>query len=86
VHWNPQEPPFVNTRNQTLVLCKRSKYPYWAMLAHGFDPSTLKAEAGGSLEFKDPLVYRVSSRTTRATQRNPDLKNKQTKKASTLNC
>jgi hypothetical protein len=30
-------------------------------------------------EFEASLVYRVSSRTARATQRNPDLKNKQTK-------
>jgi hypothetical protein len=28
-------------------------------------------------EFKASLVYRVSSRTTRATQRNPVLKNKE---------
>jgi hypothetical protein len=26
------------------------------------------------LEFEDSLVYRVSSRTAKATQRNPDLK------------
>jgi hypothetical protein len=31
-------------------------------------------------EFGASLVYRVSSRTARATQRNPVLKNKQTKK------
>jgi hypothetical protein len=31
-------------------------------------------------EFEASLVYRVSSRTARATQRNPVLKNKQTKK------
>jgi hypothetical protein len=31
-------------------------------------------------EFEDSLVYRVSSRTARATQRNPVSKNKQTKK------
>jgi hypothetical protein len=31
-------------------------------------------------EFEANLVYRVSSRTARATQRNPVLKNKQTKK------
>jgi hypothetical protein len=36
-------------------------------------PSTpaQEGEAGGSLEFKASLVYRVSSRTNRATQRNP---------------
>jgi len=31
-------------------------------------------------EFKSTLLYRVSSRTARATQRNPVLKNKQKKK------
>ena len=31
-------------------------------------------------EFEASLVYRVSSRTTRDTQRNPVLKNKKTKK------
>jgi hypothetical protein len=43
---------------------------------HAFNPSTCKAEAGRSLEFKASLVYRVSSRTARATQRNPVSKNK----------
>ena len=36
-----------------------------------FNPSTWEAEAGGFLEFQASLVYRVSSRTARATQRNP---------------
>jgi hypothetical protein len=31
-------------------------------------------------EFKASLIYRVSSRTARATQRNPDLKIQQTNK------
>jgi hypothetical protein len=35
-----------------------------------------EAEAGGSLEFEDSLVYRMSSRTARITQRNPISKNK----------
>ena len=39
------------------------------MAAHTFNPSTWEAEAGGS-EFKASLVYRVSSRTGQATQRN----------------
>jgi hypothetical protein len=44
-----------------------------------FNPSTLEAEAGRS-EFEASLVYRVTSRTARATQRNPVLKtNKPTK-------
>jgi hypothetical protein len=39
------------------------------MVAHVFNLSTLEAEAGR--EFGTSLVYRVSSRTARATQRNP---------------
>jgi hypothetical protein len=35
------------------------------MVRHAFSPTTQKAEAGGSLEFKASLVYRVSSRTTK---------------------
>jgi hypothetical protein len=38
--------------------------------AHTINPSTWEAEVGGS------LVYRVSSRTATATQRNPVSKNK----------
>jgi hypothetical protein len=40
------------------------------VVAHAFNPSTREAEAGG-FEFQASLVYRVSSRTGRATQRNP---------------
>jgi hypothetical protein len=50
------------------------------MVAHAFNPSTWEAEAGGFSEFEASLVYRVSSRTARATQRNPVSKNKQKKK------
>ena len=48
------------------------------MVAHAFNPSTWEAEAGGS-EFEASLVYRVSSRTARATQRNPVSKNRKKK-------
>ena len=41
------------------------------MVAHAFDPSAWVAEAGGFLSSKAALVYRVSSRTARAIQRNP---------------
>jgi hypothetical protein len=42
------------------------------MVAHAFDPSTQEEEAGRRIsEFEASLVYRVSSRTARATQRNP---------------
>jgi hypothetical protein len=44
---------------------------------HVFNPSNGKAEAGGELsEFKEILVYKVSSRTARATQKNPVSKTK----------
>ena len=41
--------------------------------SQAFNPSMQEAEAGGSL-FKASLVYIVSSRITRVTQRNPVLK------------
>jgi hypothetical protein len=40
------------------------------MVAHAFNPSTWEAEAGEFLEFEASLVYRVSSRTARTTQKN----------------
>jgi hypothetical protein len=47
---------------------------------HAFNPSSRDAEAGDLCEFEASLVYRMSSRTARATQKNPVLKNKQTNK------
>jgi hypothetical protein len=47
-----------------------------AVVAHAFNPSTWEAEAGAFLEFEASLVYRVSSRTVVAIQRNPVSKNK----------
>jgi hypothetical protein len=44
------------------------------VVAHAFRPSTREAETG---EFEASLVYKVSSRTARAIQRNPVSKNKQ---------
>jgi hypothetical protein len=49
------------------------------VVAHAFNHSTWEAEAGGFLSFQASLVYRVSSRRARATQRNPVSKNKKTK-------
>jgi hypothetical protein len=55
---------------------------WWS--THTFNPSTRKAEAGGFLsEFEASLVYKVSSRTARAIQRNPVWK--QTNKPKTQN-
>ena len=41
------------------------------MVVHAFNPSTWEAEAGRLSEFQASLVYKVSSRTVRAIQRNP---------------
>jgi hypothetical protein len=40
-------------------------------VAHAFNPSIWETEAGGSLEFKDSVVYRAICRIAKATQRNP---------------
>jgi hypothetical protein len=40
---------------------------------HGFNPSIQEAEAEDLCEFEASLVYRVTSRTARAMQRNPVL-------------
>jgi hypothetical protein len=54
------------------------------VVAHAFNPSTWEAEAGGFLEAS--LVYKVSSRTAKAIQRNPVVKNntKQNKKKNVI--
>ena len=49
-------------------------------MAHTFNPRIQKAQEVVSLELEDSLVYRVNSRTARATQRIPvSKKRKQTK-------
>lgn len=49
-------------------------------MAHGYKPSTQKAEAEQTFKFKTSLLYTVSSRTVREAQRDPVSKtNKQTK-------
>jgi hypothetical protein len=53
------------------------------VVAHTFNPSTWEAEAGGFLKFKASLVYRVSSRRARATQRNPVSKNQRERETET---
>ena len=50
-----------------------------AVVVHAFNPSTWEAEAGRLSEFQASLVYKVSSRTVRAIQRNPVSKNKNNK-------
>jgi hypothetical protein len=59
------------------------------MVVHAFNPQHLGGRGRWISEFKASLVYRVSSRTAKATQRNPVLKkqntqtNKQTNKQKT---
>jgi hypothetical protein len=50
------------------------------VVVHTFNPSTREAEAGGFLSSRPSLVYRVSSRTVRATLRNPVSENQKVKK------
>ena len=45
-------------------------YLGWVVAVYTFNPRSQEAEAGRSLEFKANLVYRASSRTGKATQRN----------------
>jgi hypothetical protein len=62
-------------------LLKKKKKP--GVVAHTFNPSTREVEAGGSLSLRQAsLVYRVSSRTTRATQRHPVSKNQKQKQTN----
>jgi hypothetical protein len=54
------------------------------VVVHAFNPSTREAEAGGFLRLRPTsLVYKVSSRTARAIQRNPVSKNNKTKQNKT---
>ena len=43
----------------------------WVVVAQAFNPSTWEAEAGGFLSSRPAWSTKVSSRTARATQRNP---------------
>jgi hypothetical protein len=62
-----------------LIKFWKNKEVSWAVVVCTFNPSTWEAEAG-RFEFEASLVYRVSSRTARAIQRNPVSKqNKQNK-------
>jgi hypothetical protein len=50
------------------------------VVAHAFNPSTREASRGRQIsEFEASLVYKVSSRTARAIQRNPVSKNQKQK-------
>ena len=58
-----------------------------AVVAHAFNPSTWETETGGFLNSRPEasLVYKMSSRTARAIQRNPVLKNNNTTKQANKN-
>ena len=60
----------------------KTKSPCRAVVTHSFNPSIQEAEAGGFLSSRPSLVYRVSSRTARAIQRNPVSKNKTNKQTN----
>jgi hypothetical protein len=53
------------------IIVKLKKKKKLGMVAHTFNLSTQEAEAGGITEFQVKPVYRVSSRTAKATQRIP---------------
>jgi hypothetical protein len=55
------------------VCCLKKKIKP-GVVVHTFNPSTLGGRGRRISEFKASLVYRVSSRIARATQRNPVLK------------
>ena len=75
---SPAAPHACMLTTHTQPCKKRQTEPgQWRHMA--FNPSTREAKAGRSLEFKTSLVYRVSSKTARTTQRNPVSKNKQKK-------
>jgi hypothetical protein len=51
------------------------------VVVHAFNPSTREADRGRQIsEFEASLVYKVSSKSARAIQRDPVSKNKQTNK------
>jgi hypothetical protein len=56
------------------------------VVAHTFNPTTWGGRSRQISEFEVSLVYRVSSRTARATQRNPVLKNKNQNKTKSQVC
>jgi hypothetical protein len=58
----------------------------WVVVAHAFNPSTREAGGKQISEFEASLVYKVSSRTARAIQRNPISKNKKKKEKNNCFC
>ena len=58
-------------------LSRDTKTALKLVVAQAFNPCAGEAQAGQVSEFKTSLVYRMSSQTTRATQRNPVFKTKE---------
>jgi hypothetical protein len=59
----------------------KNAMPQLGVVVHTFNPSTWEAEAGRFLSLRSAYsVYRMSSRTARATQRTPASKKKKKKK------
>ena len=57
-------------RHQYHGMINKNTRRCWAVVVHDFNPS--RGGRGRQIsEFEDNLVYRVSSRTARVTQRNP---------------
>jgi hypothetical protein len=76
-----RDPLYIQTPNPILLRKSRSACRQRGMVAHAFNPSTWEAEAGGFLSLRPVcLIYKVSSRTARAIQRNPVSKTKKKKK------
>ena len=65
---NPVSKKTKSKKEKKSIICR-------AVVAHTCNPSTLGGRGRQISEFEASLVYRVSSRTARATQRNPVLKN-----------
>jgi hypothetical protein len=62
----------------------KSLHSELGVVAHAFNPSTWEGRGRRISEFEASLVYKMSSRTARATQRNPDLRNQKKKKEFTF--
>jgi hypothetical protein len=71
-HSEPSDEYYFHIAHKLLIKCYRSP----GVVAHAFNPSIREAEAGGFLSSEASMVYKVSSRTARAIQRNCLEKNK----------
>jgi hypothetical protein len=72
-------PPHISSYPSTTLLKHgifKIKLQSWEVIVHTFNPNTWEAEAGASLRVRDQ-PHLQSSRTARATQRNPASKTKQ---------